>query len=213
VTIPVYPTLPGLGFTVSWTPGFAVASDQAANLASIDMGLAATPVHQFELTYDLVRDTGATNFSGTSELKTFMGFFLYSKGSAGRFLFENPDDNDVTGQAVGTGDGATTTFGPLQRTFAGATEYVGYVNTGKAFTVYDNGVALTYPTDYTFDQTVYGAQNIVFAAAPVAGHAITIDYHYYYYCRWTDSSLQFEKFMQKLWRIKSAKFQSTRAGS
>ena len=55
-----------------------------------------------------------------------MGFFLQLQGQFGTFLYTDPDDNAVTGQAFATGDGATTSF-TMMRSLGGFLEPVGWV--------------------------------------------------------------------------------------
>ena len=67
-----------------------------------------------------------------------MGFFLQLQGQFGTFLYTDPDDNTVTGQAFATGDGATTSF-TMMRSLGGFLEPVGWVT--SIANVYLNGVA------------------------------------------------------------------------
>ena len=115
----VYPTLPGLSYSVLWKPKFFNMPTQTTSTgADLDLGLAAAPLHDFELTYELLRDTFAT---GTSEFRTMLGFFGAMSGNLGRFLFKNPDDNFVAQQFIATTDG-TNHLWTLSRTY-GVGEY------------------------------------------------------------------------------------------
>ena len=123
MTLPIYPPrdlLPGLTYGSKWSPS-----------ADIDVGLAQYPLHDFELTYEMLRDGrnwGNGNALPTLEFRTMMGFHLQIGGTLGRFLFKNVDDHQVFQNVIGTGDGVTTTF-ILTRTFGAngftATEPVG----------------------------------------------------------------------------------------
>ena len=114
--LPVYPdasVLPGLGWSQKWSPEFFnMKTETTATGADIDLALAQYPLHNFELTYDFLRDKWFWS-SASLEFKTMMGFFLMMSGSVGRFLFRNTDDHFVAAQAIGTGDGTTVTFGPI----------------------------------------------------------------------------------------------------
>ena len=57
-----------------------------------------------------------------------MGFFLQLQGQFGTFLYTDPDDNAVAGQAFATGDGTTTSF-TMMRSLGGFLEPVGWVTT------------------------------------------------------------------------------------
>ena len=67
-----------------------------------------------------------------------MGFFLQLQGQFGTFLYTDPDDNTVTGQAFATGDGSTTSF-TIERSLGGFLEPVGWVT--SIANVYLNGAA------------------------------------------------------------------------
>lgn len=211
MTLPVYPTLAGLSYPIKWTPRFYnMATQTTASGADIDLGLAAYPLHDFELTYELLRDT-----AGQVEFKKLMGFVLSIGGTKGRFLYSNPDDNAVTGQNIGTGDGATTAF-TLVRTFGSSftgTEPIGYVDLGATFNVYVDGTLKTLTTDYTVDQTTPGNQLVNFVTAPASAKAITVDMTYLYYCKFTDNQAEFDKFMNQLWELQKVTIHSCRAGA
>jgi len=208
---PVYPTLPGLGFSVLWEPQFSnMPTAKSASGAELDLALAANPLHMFTLTYNFLRDR-----LGNLEFKTLMGFFLALNGNVGRFLFKNPDDCSVTQQAIGTTDGVAHTW-QLVRTFGDAnnsgTEPVGYVDLTQPFNVYFDGILQT-PDTYTVAQTAPVNQELVFVGTPAAGHVITVDMTYFYYCKFSTANLSFEKFMHQLWSVKKVEIQSNRAGT
>lgn len=215
MTLPVYPTLKGIAYPIKWTPRFYNMKTQtAASGADIDLALSQYPLHDFELQYEFMRSNGVLN-APSDEFKTLMGFVLQLSGTPGRFLFSNPADNSVTGQAIGTGDGTTTTF-TLVRTFGAGgfsgTEPVGYVNS-SGLNVYNNGTLLTLGTDYTLSQANPVAQTITFSLAPASGHAITADFSFYYYCKFADNAQEFDEFMSNLWSAGKVLIHSCRAGA
>lgn len=220
VTYPIYPTPPGLSYSVFWSPGFATLPTQvAANKAEIDILLADEPIHEFELVYDFLRN--ATTWAGEAlvhnEFKNFMGFFLRVKANAGRFLFWHPDDNRTLAEPVGTTDGSSTDYGPLNRTFGVGlnvgVESVGYVHDTDLGTypinVYFDGVIQSSGI-YTIDKTFPKRQMLSFLVPPAGGQDITIDYSYYYYVKFAEDNLSFEKFMSTLWTIKRVTLRSLR---
>lgn len=210
--LPIYPTLKGLGFNVKWKPQFFNMPTQTTTSgADIDLGLAETPLHDFSLTYDVLPDR-----LGDLDFKTLMGFFLMMRGTLGRFLFLNPDDNSSTDEAVATTDGASSLFGPLQRTF-GANGYVsrepvGYVDTTKPFNLYSDGVLID-PSSYTLVQTTPCDIQVKFSSTPAVGHVLTCDLSYFYYCKFPDNANTFEKFMHQLWLLSQINIHSCRPGA
>jgi hypothetical protein len=220
VTLPIYPSFLGLAFNVKWTPTYFNQTVTTLTGASITVQLAASPLHTFELTYDFLRDAGPLG-SGTftgSEIKGLMGFFEKMQGSAGRFLFLNPDDNNVLSQPIATfvtGGGAVF---PLVRTFGdninNATEPVGMIkNITGFYTVYFAGVPQVFGTNYVFNVNIPGDVTLNLITLPGSGTAITADFTYYYYCRFLDDNMTFEKFLNAIWQNQSVKIITCRPGA
>lgn len=211
----IYPgqdKLPGLGYNVKWTPKFYnMATQTTSSGAAIDLAFSDIPTHDFELTYEFLHDG-----ISPSEMKILMGFFLAMRGNWGRFLFENPDDNSVTGEIIGTTDSRKTLFGPIQRTYGwgeyAATEPVGQINTSVPAVVYLDSV-LQDPSTYSWVTASPCRQYLQFNVAPAAGHIIVGDFSYYYYCKFSADSYTFEKFMDRLWTLGSIVIHSCRAGA
>lgn len=211
---PIYPTLPGQpAFSFLWTPEFFNLSEKGPSGVDVDLGLASSGVHEFELTYQALRN----DFGPSSvEFKTMMGFFLRLGGQSGRFLFPNPTDRSVTSQLIATTDGIASVFGPIVRTFGlgenTGTEAVGYVDPVAPFKLYLDGV-LQDASSYTLIQTTPGDQKIKFYSTPTTGKVITVDMSYYYYCKFADDKVQFDQFMRELWGLKKIVIRSVRAAS
>src|ERR1700761_9194263 len=111
----VFPTLPGLGWSVSKAPRFATRVQRAVSGRELRVLDQPNPIWTWTLTYELLRDShdvrGANGPGvGYDELRTLMGFFLQQQGSFRPFLFDDPTDDQVSGQALGTGDGSAAVF-------------------------------------------------------------------------------------------------------
>jgi hypothetical protein len=119
----VYPVLPGLKFDVKKLPQFASLYQESVTGKDNVIALRAYPIYNFDLQYEAVRDTAAY-----PEFDSLFGFFLARQGRFDSWLFNDPDDNSVTQQLIGVGDGTNTTF-QLLRTLGGFTEPVYWVNT------------------------------------------------------------------------------------
>lgn len=210
----VYPTLPGLGYSVHWKPkAFNMPTTTMETGARLDLGWSDTPLDDFELTYDFLRDRGFSY--GSTEFRTMMGFWRALNGNLGRFLFSNPYDNSVTRQLIGTTDGIGHTF-QLVRTFGIGeyicTEPVGYVDVTSPFNVYLNDT-LQPPSTYTVDTTSPVNQILDFSGTPAASQNVYVDMSYFYYCSFTEDTIDFENFMNRLWAIKKVQFSSNRANT
>ena len=143
------------------------------------------PLWEIELNYDLLRMV-----SPNTELQEIIGFFEQSQGAEASFYFEPPPLSPVAGQAIGTGDGATTTF-PFVVSIGGAT--VSPANVGTVSAVYLNGVAQS-SGSYTVNDTAL-APTVTFATAPASAVAVTADFHWFFLCRFDDDSEDVEEFM------------------
>ena len=202
----IFPSLPGLGWSVVKSPRFATRIQRAVNgreLRALDQ---PNPVWNWVLTYPLLRDSSDTRGPGGlgigyNELRTLAGFFLQQQGAFQPFLFDDPTDDSVTGGSLGVGDSSTSVFQLVRRmgTFA---EPVTAPNLVSA--IYFNGVlqpAATYSIGLATGL-------VTFTAPPPAGQAITADFTYYFRVRFADDTAEFENFMLQLWQVRQIKLQS-----
>ena len=162
------------------------------------------PLYEFEAVYNgLASSTAAFAGLGASSLQSLMGFFLQLQGQFGTFLYTDPDDNAVTGQAFATGDGSTTSF-TMMRSLGGFLEPVGWVT--SVANVYLNGVAQS-GSSYSPDD----AEHADFTSAPASGATVSADFSYAFNCRFLDDQMDFEEFMASLWKLDSMKFRSVKS--
>src|SRR3984957_9762470 len=111
----IFPTLPGLGWSVSKAPRFATRIQRAVSGRELRVVDQPNPIWTWTLTYSMLRDahdTRAASGSGVGydELRTLVGFFLQQQGAFQPFLFDDPTDDTASAQALGTGDGSATVF-------------------------------------------------------------------------------------------------------
>ncbi len=203
----IFPTLPGLAWSVTKTPTFQTRIQRAVSgreLRALDYPY---PLWQFALVYDFLRDNPA---AGYDELRTLLGFFMLCQGAFGTFLFQDPSDFQVTGQQIGIGDASTTVF-QLQRVMGAILPYGGFLepivapNVVRA--IHLNGL-LQAPTSYSVDPTT---GLVSFSTAPSSGLIISADFSYYFRCRFVDDKYDFENFMYRLWQLKKLTFISVRS--
>jgi uncharacterized protein (TIGR02217 family) len=203
----IFPTLPGLAWSVTKTPTFQTRIQRAASgreLRALDYPY---PLWQFALVYDFLRDNPA---AGCDELRTLLGFFMLCQGAFRTFSFVDPSDCQVTRQYIGTGNASTAVF-QLQRTMGanlpggGFSEPVQAPNLVRA--IYFNGITQD-PAAYSVDAN---SGLVSFATPPGSGLIITADFTYYFRCRFTDDKYDFENFMYRLWQLKKLTFISVRS--
>ena len=203
----VFPSLPGLGWSVTKAPQFKTRIQKGITGRELRISDQLYPIWIFTLTFPVLRDKWDARASGFGsrgnydELRTLVGFFLSQYGAQQSFLFDDPTDDSITAQSIGTGDGATTSF-QLVRTMNGFAEPISAPNVVSA--VYLNGVVDS-PANYS----VNAASGVVtFTSPPGGGVAITADFSYYFRVRFADDSNEFENFMLQLWQLKQVKLQS-----
>jgi uncharacterized protein (TIGR02217 family) len=208
----IFPTLPGLGWSVGKTPRFATRVQRAVSGRELRVLDQPNPIWSWTLTYTMLRDKNDTRAGsgpgvGYDELRTLMGFFLQQQGAFQPFLYDDPTDDRALAQAIGTGDGGTTVF-QLVRTMGAALPGGGFAEPVTApnilSAVYFNGV-LQGSGAYGLDPAT---GLVTFAAPPPAGQLITADFTYYFRVRFADDSADFENFLYQLWALKQVKFQS-----
>lgn len=194
----VYPTLPGLSFGVVRSPIWNTITKLSTSGREYRAARYTTPLYKYTLSYEFLRSA-----STYAELQTLVGFFNARRGSFDSFLFTDPDDNSVTAQLIGTGNGALTQF-QLLRQFGGFSEPVYDLNGSPS--VYVSGTLKTLGTDYTLSASGL----ITFSAALATGAAVTWTGSFYRRCRFLQDSLEFSKFMNLLWEAKKVEFQSVK---
>ena len=199
---PSLPTLPGQGWSVHKTPLFSTLVASHVSGREVRDALYQNPIWRFELTYDaLASDAASYPGAGAQSLQSLMGFTLQCQGQLGTFLYADPTDNAVVNQALATGDGATTTFA-FSRSLGGFLEPVGWVTSVSQVTV--GGAA------QSSGWSLNAPNSLVFATPPSSGALIGASFTYAFQCRFEDDTMDFEQFMQNLWRVDSLKFRSVR---
>lgn len=202
----IYPTLPGLTFSVIKRPKWFTGIAQTASGREARVGYANASLWEWDLTYDYLPDQRTASSGTDSDLQTLIAFYQARSGAMHGFLFKDPDDHAITGQVIGQADGTTTDF-TLYRQLGHDTivldsdaplEPIGYVDATQPFNVYLNDV-LVAPSSYGLALTTPVSQKVHFHAAPASGVAISVDMTFFYYVRFKDDIYEFEKFYDRLW--------------
>lgn len=199
----VYPVIPGLTFSVFKEPQFKGKIQKAVSGRELRLIYQPVPTWLFKLKYEFLRDKWDVRQAGwgtnLNELRTLMGFFLQQQGTFTPFLFDDPTDDSILNQSLGTGDGVRTTF-QLLRTMNGFNEPI--VAPNVVSHVYKNGV------DGGGWSVNSGTGVVTFSSAPAGGVAVAADFSYYFLVRFADDTLSFENFLYQLWSIGEVKLQS-----
>ena len=194
-----FPLSAGLTWSVHVTPKFSTRVATHVSGREIRTAWQQYAIYDLTLSFDVLRG------DSTQEIQTLQGFFLARQGQYDTFLLDlgavtqNSADSYVTTGAQGVGDGTTTVF-TLLRTVGEAAEPVGYVFSADLSAVYVAGV-LQDPTSYTFTSP----NQLTFNTAPAYGSQITATFRYYFICRFSSDSQDFEEFMANLWTLHELK--------
>lgn len=213
--VPIFPSVamvPGRTYPVTRSQVFASLVDGNFSGREGRYPQNLTPFWQFDLKFNFMRDatqniTPWAPYASFTELQQIVDLYNWCNANSGSFYFDDPTDDSRTGQAIATGDGTTVTF-PVVRTLnkAGSptlTEVVGGVNFNKSSTVYLSGVAQSAST-YTIS-----GNTLTFNTAPSDGVAITMDFWFWYLCRFIDPKLEgLQEFMKNLWQLGQLRFRS-----
>ena len=200
MSLPIFPTLPGQGWSVKKTPTFSTRVASHSSGREVRLGLYAHALYAFELSFDGLDSSGANAGLQSQSLQSLMGFWLACGGQFGTFLYVDPTDNVVSNQVIAVGDGATTSF-TLGRTIGGYYEPVSYVTGVTAVTI--GGTA-------TGAYTLTAPNIVTFASAPASGASIAASFSYGFQCRFLDDQAEFDNFLSGLWRLSSLKFRQVR---
>jgi uncharacterized protein (TIGR02217 family) len=202
----IFPALPGLGWSVTKAPRFSTRIQRAVSGRELRLLDQPYPVWTWTLTYTMLRDRWDARGlgglgAGYDELRTLAGFFLQQQGAFQPFLFDDPTDDTVTGQVLGTGNASNATF-QLLRTMNGFAEPIAAPNTVAA--IYLDGIRQS-PAVYAVDPET---GLVTFTAPPSAGQVVSADFTYWFRVRFADDTAEFENFMYQLWQLKQVKLQS-----
>lgn len=198
MSTPIFPTtLPGIEWGLKRTPLWSTLVQTASSGYTVRIGEYPFPYYRWE--------TSISILDASSAVHSFQDFFGFINSLMGRtlpFLYLDDYDYTVTGQAIATGDGATTAF-QLQRTFGGSTEPV-FAPKGTV-TMKVNGS--------TTAATVDANTGIVtFGSAPAAASLITADFQYYWRCFLDkDDGIEYNSFDFQGLEVKDIAFTSCRA--
>jgi uncharacterized protein (TIGR02217 family) len=206
--IGVFPKLAGQSWSVTKIPTFQTRVQRAVSGREVRILDYPNPLWQFQLAYDALGGggPGAPPIGSllATDLQTLMGFLLACQGAYATFLYDDPTDDNVSSQIVGTGAPGITSF-QLVRTL-GALGGIGFTEAIVApnivSNVYIDGV-MQPPSGWSVDPA---SGILTFAGAPLPGVTVSADFSYYFRCRFISDTSIFENFMYRLWSLKKLNF-------
>jgi uncharacterized protein (TIGR02217 family) len=114
----VMPVLAGMGYPVVRTPVWDTDVQKAISGKQNRLAYFTYPLYEWSADVNVLR-----SLVSPDDFQTLIGFFNARQGSFDSFLYTDADDNSVTGQAIATSNGTTTTF-QLVKSFGGFVEPV-----------------------------------------------------------------------------------------
>ena len=150
------------------------------------------------------------------EWQQLFGFFLQQLGQSGEFLFDDQHDDTVANEQFGVGDGKTTQF-QLGRHFydssgnklIGDFPYAGPQPQGFAFEyIFAPKAAPTIQVNAgTVTNYTIGATGLVtFSTPPANGAALTWTGGFWFRCRFTEDTSDFDKLFSNTWSNQKVEF-------
>lgn len=199
----VYPDLPGLAFDVHRAPSWRTDIRTTPSRREYRSTDQVYSLRRRVLAYEFLRSRASL-----AELQTMEGFFNLHMGALDSFLFNDPDDQSITMQAIGTGDGVTTDF-QLARVWGGVVEPIAARN-GSAL-IYKDGVLQATGWSYILgDIYPLNTNKIRFTTAPALGVVVAWTGSYYWRCRFNKDELDFVKFLNQIWKTGSVELFDSR---
>ena len=194
-----FPLLAGQSFLTRKAPTFNTAIATATSGRERRRQVWSYPRWKFAVAYEFIRD-----YPGAPEIAKLRAFFNAHGGRYQQFFYNDPSDNSVTGQSIGTGDGVTTTFQLTRSITIGNISYTEPVRgVSGTPTIAVNGAATT---AYTIG--AYGS--ITFTTAPPLGQAITWTGTFLFVCRFDQDELDAAQMVQQLWSQSGLSFISVK---
>ncbi|MGH8158364.1 MAG: DUF2460 domain-containing protein [Rhodanobacter sp.] len=195
MTYPVFPSFPGQAIGITRAPLWRTGVQSALSGKEVRLAYMSYPLYQWTMDLNALRSYG-----GNTELAQIIGFFNALNGMAGDFLFTDPEDNTMTNQVIGTGDGVTRSF-QLVRSYGGYAEPVQQPN---SIAIFVNGVL-------NADSPGFGANGVVnFGTAPPSGYSITASGSFYFLCRMLTDTQVFTQEFINAWSTQTLSFQSVK---
>lgn len=196
--LPILPHLRGQAYPDKKTPAYHTITKSSSAGITKTYDTWEFPRWYIELTYAFFTgDAEGTDF------KILLDFITARRGSLEDFWYKDPDDNAIKDEYIGTGDGKTRSY-QLCRTYCGCKEPIFAVDTNHELELKIDGVKQSV-SKFTITNT--GIVN--FKTEPPTDAEITASFHFYYRCRFTEDTAEFENFAEKLWSLKTLKMVTT----
>lgn len=174
----LFPALPGLAWDVIRTPMWSTNIQKTVSGREVRSSFYSAPLYKYSLNYDVLRQGAAL-----LEWQTLQDFYGARSGDYDTFLFNDPNDNSVTAQLFGTGDGATAAW-QLKRSLivGGFLDPIYNANSAPAISI--NAVLQTLNTDYLLSASnlvtfILRVPNLTSAVGSGSGGTLAANTYFY----------------------------------
>lgn len=188
----LFPVLIGRSWPVVRRPNWSSLIQTAVNQKQTAIAKLSFPTY----TYSFVHNVLKAGLLTSQDFQILLGFYNKMLGRVYPFLYDDPNDNSVTDQVFGTGDGITLAF-QLNRTLGGFNEPVQSV-AGITNVKIDGSTT----TDFSFDNTGV----LTFGSAPAADTVLTWTGTYSWLCRFDQDQYDFSEFAKALYELQQLSF-------
>ena len=188
----VFPTFTGRGWGIKKRPITSTIIQAADSGAEYRTQRYQSPLYEFDIEIPYLSQADYANL---------VGFFNQQGGPATPFYLSVDNDNAVTAQGFGTGDGTTKTFQLIKSNGAYWTEPVAGVNGTP--TIYVAGTA-------TAPSSISPSGLVTFSSAPASGAALTWTGQYYYLVRFKDDHIEIEQSMSQIYEATTLTLRAVR---
>lgn len=194
----IFPEFKGRTWGTVRTQVWSTEVQTASSGREVRVGRWSTPRWRWRFSLELLRSS-----LSRLEFQKFTGFCGASQGAFSSFLYRDPEDCRMSGQAVATGNGTTKSFQVVRTAgvagYGTLTEPVRAVKASDpAPVIYIAGVELE--SGWSIDS----AGLLTFTTAPDMGAEITADFDFYWRCRFVEDELGLENFLHERWKTADA---------
>jgi uncharacterized protein (TIGR02217 family) len=192
----VFPVLRSLQFPVTRSPYFQTNIQKAKSGREVRISEQAIPLRKWSMSFSALRQNKIQVGQTYNDFARLEGFFLQLGGAFDSFLFQAPEDFQLTDEDIGTGNGIALTY-QITRNLGGYKESIYEIATSPVPVVKVNGVTKTVVTDYTINSST-GV--ITFVVAPPNTQHVTVTLQYYFRCRFTNDNIDLDLITSNLWQ-------------
>lgn len=190
------PTIIGLAWPVDRSPTWDTLVQRAYGGKKTSIPRRSDAVYQYSIDINVLR------IFSPGDYQNMVGFVNSLQGQFASFYFDDRNDDSVTDEIFGVGDGSSTTF-QLVRAYNYTYDTVTMLR-GPAPTIKANGVTLISGTNYSINN--YGL--VTFVVPPVLHAVLQWTGGFYWLCQFNIDKFDFSEFAYQFFELKKLTFET-----